>query len=120
MQDPHCGHTFERDAILEMLGNKPNMTCPANGCSQNIVRRNLEPNRTIMLKLGRHRATEERKKRQKDMANGGLGDADYWDHEDEDGAGTRSSPVKIKRESGSGRKKPRRDTVVSVIDDDDE
>ncbi|KAI5845375.1 zinc-finger of the MIZ type in Nse subunit-domain-containing protein [Tricharina praecox] len=114
---PKCGHTFEKDAIIQLLGNHANMTCPANGCSQNFARRDLEPNKFIMMKLARHRATEERRKRERDIARDNRGADEEEEEEEEDEQPTRS---KVKNERGGARrKKSRRETVVSVDDDDE-
>lgn len=115
-----CGHTFERDAILQLVGHNPSMICPANGCSQNFARKDLKPNKFIMMKLARHRATEERRKRKRDMARDmARENGDAGGEEEEKEVEEEQRPrAKVKNEPSRTRRTKRRDTVFSVDDDE--
>ena len=42
-----CNHSFSAKAIMEYLGQKNSVACPASGCKQMVTRASLKPNKEL-------------------------------------------------------------------------
>lgn len=106
----HCGHTFEKDAILSLLGNKKEITCPTPGCSKLVVKDKLVVDRVAKKMAERLRERETAKAAERELM-------EESEEEEVDEDEIPSSSAGVKKEAAK-RKSPVRRTNV-VLDDSD-
>ncbi|KIW04289.1 uncharacterized protein PV09_04585 [Verruconis gallopava] len=61
-----CKHTFEKDAIVELIGNRPRTQCPVGGCSNHITKAQLAPNEKLLRKIRRIQQSRSRRREELD------------------------------------------------------
>jgi SUMO ligase MMS21 Smc5/6 complex component len=45
---PACGHCFDKDSILSLLGSKPSISCPQKGCTKLCTRASLQDSEELL------------------------------------------------------------------------
>ncbi|KAF8245648.1 hypothetical protein K440DRAFT_586945 [Wilcoxina mikolae CBS 423.85] len=117
-----CKHSFEKDAIFEMLRNqRGKLDCPVAGCSQKLTAKDLVEDEYLLGKMRRHQERRERERRQAQMEE--VEEEDEDEEEEE-----REKPIikeemkSVKKEKGANTSAPaaRRRGRQQVMDLEDE
>ncbi|KAF9438591.1 Proteasome subunit alpha type-2 [Entomortierella beljakovae] len=70
LQDPvtssTCKHSFSKEAIIQLIQTRGNMSCPVHGCNRPIAIDMLQSNKALARKVARQRAIQEEISQQED------------------------------------------------------
>ncbi|KAF8543011.1 zinc-finger of the MIZ type in Nse subunit-domain-containing protein [Trichophaea hybrida] len=118
-----CKHSFEKEAIFEMLHNqRGKLDCPVAGCSQKLTAKDLVEDEYLLGKMRRHQERKERERRQAQMEEVEEEDED---EEEREKPVTREEMKKVKKEKGAKTSAPTarhrgRQQVMDLEDEDEE
>ena len=51
VKNPQCGHTFSKDALMQLVMGRSEMPCPVAGCNRNVVIRALQPDEQVIRRM---------------------------------------------------------------------
>jgi len=114
-----CKHSFEKDAIFEMIRNQRGggIDCPVPGCSQKLTAKDLVEDEYLLAKMKRHEERMERERIQAQMAEEEEGEEEEEEEEEEGGEKPVSKEMKrVKKEKVAQPPAAKRRARAQVMD----